>query len=129
MPRNISFALTTNQFKARTKTVTRRLRWLNAKVGDILQGVEKGMGLKPGEKVVKLGLIRIVDARREPLGRMIEDPEYGKAEAIKEGFHDLTGEQFVTMFCTNMKVDPSELVTRIEFEYLEEQTQCQRSPR
>lgn len=119
MPRNISFALTTKQFRARTKTVTRRLKWLNVKAGDVLQGVEKCQGLKQGEKVVKLGLIRVTDARREPLQRMIDDPEYGQAEASLEGFPDLTGEQFVAMFCKNMKVDPSELVTRIEYEYLE----------
>ena len=119
MARNISYALTTNQFRDRTKTVTRRLRWLKVKSGDVLQGVEKCQGIKPGEKVVKLGLIRVTDARREPLQRMIDDPEYGQSEAVKEGFPGLTGEQFVAMFCKSMKVDPSEIVTRIEYEYLE----------
>ena len=39
--RNISFMLTTQQFRNRTKTVTRRMGWWNLKPGDILMGVEK----------------------------------------------------------------------------------------
>ena len=35
--RNISFALTTPQFKARTKTVTRRKGWLMLQPGDPVQ--------------------------------------------------------------------------------------------
>ena len=48
MARNMSFALTTEQFKARTKTVTRRFGWWFLKPGDVVRGVEKAMGLKPG---------------------------------------------------------------------------------
>lgn len=58
MPRNISFALTTPQFRARTKWVTRRLGWLFLKPGDTLMGVEKGMGLKiNGETVWPIILV------------------------------------------------------------------------
>lgn len=67
MPRNMSFAMTTGQFKARTKTVTRRFGWWFLKPGDVVRGVEKAMGLKKGEKVKALSLIRIVAARPEPL--------------------------------------------------------------
>lgn len=49
--RNISFALTTPQFKSRSKDVTRRIGWWFLKPGDVVMGVEKGMGLKKGEKV------------------------------------------------------------------------------
>jgi hypothetical protein len=68
--RNISFSLTTEQFKARTKTVTRRLGWTFLEPGTVLMGCEKCMGLKPGEKIVRLGRIRVVSVRRERLVRM-----------------------------------------------------------
>lgn len=119
MPRNISFALTTQQFKDRTKTVTRRLGWINLKPGQILNGCVKCMGLKPGEKIELLGQIRVVSVRREPLSKMLHNKRYGKAEAVKEGFSDMNGERFVAMFSKNMGCPWSEMVTRIEFEYLD----------
>ena len=67
MPRHMSFSMTTAQFRARTKTVTRRFGWWFLKPGDLVMGVEKSQGLKKGEKVVRLGLIRIVSVRTEPL--------------------------------------------------------------
>lgn len=120
MPRNISFSLTTKQFRDRSKTVTRRLKWDSVKAGDILMGVEKAMGLKPGEKMVRLGLIRVTEARNEPLQLLIDDPEYGKSEAAKEGFPEMSGAEFVEMFCKHMKVGPSYAPKRIEFEYVDE---------
>jgi len=41
--RNMSFSMTTPQFKTRTKTVTRRLGWWFIQPGDLVYGVEKGM--------------------------------------------------------------------------------------
>jgi hypothetical protein len=119
MPRNISFALTTVQFRSRTKTVTRRMRWDNVKAGDVLMGVEKAMGLKKGEKMVRLGPIRVTDARSEPLQRMIDEPDYGKAEAAKEGFPQLSGAEFVEMFCRHAKCTPAYAPKRIEYVYLD----------
>jgi len=72
--KNISFMLTTAQILARTKHVTRRMGWLKLKEGELLQGVEKGQGLKPGEKIKKLAVIKTVSVRRECLGRMIVEP-------------------------------------------------------
>ena len=72
MPRNMSFAMTKPQFLNRTKTVTRRLGWGFLKPGDVVMGVEKAMGLKKGEKVRKLGLIRIVSIRSEPLSAITQ---------------------------------------------------------
>jgi hypothetical protein len=117
MPRNISFALTTEQFRNRSKTVTRRLGWKNLKPGDVLCGCVKCMGLKPGAQIERLGMIRVVSVRRERLAAM--KGFYGLIEAEKEGFPRLTGAQFVKMFCDHMKVDPETEVTRIEFEYVE----------
>lgn len=118
MPRNISFALTTPQFIARTKTVTRRLKWLNAKVGDELMGCEKCMGLGRGGQIRRLGLIRLVDVRREDLSRLIHEPEYGREECILEGFPDMSPMAFYTFFCHANGMKQNALVTRLEFEYL-----------
>lgn len=61
MPRNISFALTTDQIRDRTKTVTRRKGWKFLKAGDTLNACVKCMGLRPGEQIERLAIIRVVD--------------------------------------------------------------------
>lgn len=120
MPRNISFALTTEQIRNRTKTVTRRLGWKNLKKGEILNACVKCMGLKPGEKIERLGQIRVVSVKQEPLVRMMQS-SYGVAEAAKEGFPEMTGSEFVKMFCEHMRPlhGVATEVTRIEFEYVD----------
>lgn len=113
MPRNISFALTTPQFIARTKTVTRRFGWWNLKPGQILCGVEKAMGLKPGEKIKRLGLIEIVSTRVEPLNAIDQQ------DVIKEGFPGWTPPQFVEMLVKHYGCEPDKLINRIEYRYLD----------
>lgn len=120
MPRNISFALTTPQFLDGTKDVTRRLGWLHARAGDTLCAVKKVQGLKPGEKLDRIGALKIVDFRREPLRRMVDDLDYGFAETTREGFpegHPLHWpSEFVDWFCKSHKgCTPDTIVTRIEF--------------
>ena len=111
--RNISFSLTTAQVKDRTKTVTRRLGWNGLKPGDRLQAVEKAMGLKRGEKVVKLCIIEVVSVRQEPLN-MISDED-----VLLEGFPGKTKEWFVLFFCLHNGGGPLCPVSRIEFKYLD----------
>ncbi len=121
MARNISFALTTEQIRNRTKTVTRRVGWKFLKTGDVLNACVKCMGLRAGEQIQRLGKIRVVNVRQELLARMAAlAGDYGKTEARREGFPEMTGEEFVMMFCKHMGGSPSQTVTRIEFEYLEE---------
>lgn len=123
--RNMSFSLTTDQIRAGTKTVTRRLGWLNLKPGELVSPVLKGMGLKPGEKIQRLRApIRIVSVRRERLDRMTTEWDYGFEECANEGFADHPTRrfpfEFVAMFCATHKgCVPSTEVTRIEFEYTE----------
>lgn len=122
--RNISFMLTKDQIRARSKTVTRRLGWKTLKAGDMLRGVEKGMGLKPGEKVRPLATIRVVDVRFEPLEAIVSDPDYGFEECAKEGFGSHPTLQwpseFVQFFCkANRGCSPETVITRIEFEYVD----------
>jgi hypothetical protein len=119
MPRNISFALTTDQIRKRTKWVTRRTGWEFLQPGDVLQGVVRGMGLKKGEKVQKLSRILILRVSREPLSAMLDDYDYGKAEANLEGFPELDGEGFVKMFCMHGNCTSDTVVTRISFDYLD----------
>lgn len=117
--KNMSFALTTEQVRKQTKTVTRRLGWKNAKPGDIAQPVVKGQGIPKGGTVEKIGgPIRFVDVDRGPLERMLGDDFAASDEAKLEGFPHLTSEEFVAMFCEHNGCNPGDDVTRIEFEYL-----------
>lgn len=114
---NMSFHKTQEQFKKRTKHVTRRLGWGKIKLGVVHNGIEKGQGLKKNEKVVILGQFIPIDSRWEPLNRMTTDLEYGKKEVILEGFPEMTPFEFVEMFCKMNKCDPDQPVNRIEFKY------------
>ncbi|KKM84350.1 hypothetical protein LCGC14_1300000 [marine sediment metagenome] len=118
MPRNQSFFHTKKQYRARTKTVTRRDGWAFAKVGDIVNGCEKCQGLRKGEKIVVMGQHRYTNLRWEPLSRIIDEPEYGKAEVILEGFPDMTPDEFVSFFCGAMKCTPKKLVHRMEYVFV-----------
>lgn len=123
MPRNMSFALTTEQFRNRAKTVTRRLGWMNLKPGQILNACVKCMGLKSGEQIERLGQIRVISVRRERLLALMIDEAYGKAEAEREGFPDMDGTKFVEMFCKHMRPHNgcATVVTRIEFECIDKE--------
>ena len=122
--RNMSFALTTEQVIAGTKTVTRRLGWLNLKPGDMIQPVKKCMGLKKGETLDKLtDPLRVVSVRREKLRRMTDDVKYGFEECKREGFQEHPEyrwpSMFVEFFCaTHRGCTPNSEITRIEFERL-----------
>jgi len=112
MPRNISFAMTTKQVVAQTKDITRRFGWWFLKEGDVLNGVEKSMGLPKGEKIKRLCKIRVVSTRKEPLSAITQE------DVIREGFPDWTPEQFIQMLVDHYKIDPSKECNRIEFEYI-----------
>jgi hypothetical protein len=111
--------LTTNQIIERTKTVTRRLGWENLKPGDRLHACEKCMGLRRGEKVKRLAVIEVVRNTPERLCRMALEKDYGDKEASLEGFPELSGLQFVAMFCESMKCNSTDFVNRIEFKYVD----------
>lgn len=116
MPRNMSFSMTTDAARARTKDVTRRLGWWHLKPGDVVQQVEKAMGLKKGEQIKRIHLIRIVSAEAEPLHAF---DSHGPDECRREGFPELTPAQFVDMFCRHNRVREDVMVNRIVFEYVE----------
>ena len=113
MARNMSFALTTNKIKDKSKTVTRRFGWYFLKVGDVLNAVEKSMGLKKGEKIKKLALIRVTNVRAEQLNKIT------KADCVKEGFPNYEPEDFIEMLQDHYNgIKPDAEINRIEFEYI-----------
>ncbi len=117
--RLMSFALTTEQIRDRSKTVTRRIGWQDLKPGTLLCAVRKAQGLKKGEKVERLATIRVVNVRRESLRRMLDDDAYGRDECRREGFlHEPFSLpfKFVHWFAATHGCEISDEVTRIEFE-------------
>jgi hypothetical protein len=116
MPRNMSFSLTTDAVRERRKTVTRRVGWNFLQPGDVLNACVKCMGLKPGEKIERLALIRVVSVRAEQL-RDIRDQ--GLAEVRREGFDNMTASEFVQMFCDHSGCTTDTVINRIEFEYVD----------
>jgi hypothetical protein len=114
--RHMSFSLTTPQFLDGTKSVTRRLGWNNLRPGALVMAVEKAQGLRRGEKVRKLGVIRIVSVRRERLHQITQ------RDVVREGFSDWTCAEFIEMFCRANRCDRLAEVNRIEFEHVEEGT-------
>ena len=109
--------MTTQQVRDRSKDVTRRDGWFKLAPGTLLCAVEKGMGLKRGEKVVRLGVIRVKSNTAERLDKLITDPAYGVEEMRREGFPDLDPAEFVRRF--NARGIPNHAaVSRIEFEYV-----------
>lgn len=108
--KNISFALTTEQFIDGSKDVTRRLGWKHLKIGEVLMACRKCQGLKPGEKLEKLGPIKVLSLHHERLDAITQE------DVIREGFPLMTPAKFVEMFCKHMGCEPSTEVVRIEFE-------------
>jgi hypothetical protein len=117
----MSFSMTTEAVRNRTKTVTRRVGWSFLKPGDVLCAVEKGMGLKKGEKVVRLGLIRVVSVTHEDI---LAVKHYSQYEMIREGFPEMSPSDFYLMFLKANGWWRSHLLThpvnRIEFEYIDD---------
>lgn len=113
--RNMSFYHTRPQIEAQTKTVTRRKGWKRLRVGDRFWAIEKGQGLKKGQQVRKLCLLECVSVRDERLDAILN---YPADETAKEGFPQLTAQQFVDMFCQTMNAAPGSMLRRIAFRYV-----------
>ena len=111
--RRMSFSKTTPQMRARTKTVTRRMGWKNLKPGERFMAIEKGMGLKKGEKQVEICECECVSNRREMLVK-IDD-----ADVIREGFPGMSSLEFIGMFIQLNGCKYWSEVQRIEFKYVE----------
>ena len=120
MPKNMSFSMTIPQFIDGSKDITRRFGWWNAKEGDIYNAVEKAMGLKKGEKIKSLGLIRVISAHKEQLNALL-DEKYGSDEVRREGypFGCKTGKEFAEILAKKSGYVLESYCMRIEFERVE----------
>ncbi len=113
--RLISFAITPMQVFRCNKDVTRRNGWRHARVGQHLAGVLKAMGRKPGEKVVGIRPVVITAVSLQPL----DTKHITQDECRREGFPDLTPDEFIALYRRHMKPTADGLVTRIAFRYLD----------
>ena len=109
----MSFALTTAQIRAQTKTVTRRVGWTFLKPGTLLQPVVKCQGIPKGEHVEKIGgPIRVVRVDPVVLG------DISPQDVYREGFPQMTQREFVEFFKRHNGGLKDQIVTRIEFTYV-----------
>lgn len=110
----MSVSLTEAAVLDRSKTVTRRMGWLNLKPGDRLTLCRKVMGRRKGDPLVRIVEVEVVLVSREPL--YLITPE----DVVREGFPDMSTWEFVDFFCSTHKgCLPSSTVTRIEWRYLD----------
>lgn len=119
--RRISFNLTQPQILDQTKTVTRRLGWLNLKVGERLLGVDR----LRSKDAKKLAVVEVVSVRREPLNAITDEDVILEGNPFprpewqgQHGSVDFPAGRFIERFCSAMKCYPDTQVTRIEFRYL-----------
>lgn len=120
--RQMAFSMTTQAILQRTKTVTRRTGWADLTPGTLLRAVEKSMGLKKGEKVRRLAVLRVTSVDRERLDRLRDaDPTVVASELAAEGVDRCcdTWQDFLSKYFWPQGCHPDTVVTRIGFEYLD----------
>lgn len=109
--RNMAFSLTEQQARDRLKDITRRQAWWKLKVGTLVQQIVKGMGLKKGEKVERIHVIKILDVRAEPVEAIT------KSDVRREGFPDWSRRTFIDFYCHAHRIKPTDICNRIVFQY------------
>lgn len=124
----MSVAFTEAAVRAQTKTVTRRKGWWTDKNGryllrprDHLTLCRKVMGRKPGEPLIRIAEVEVVEVERAPL-RMVGFAGELTAEGFPEYESDriLGGmEIFWRRFFQPQGIGLDDDVTRIEWRYLE----------
>lgn len=126
----MSVAFTEDAVRARIKTVTRRKGWAYLRPGDRLTLCRKVMGRKPGEPLVRIAEVEVIDVRREPLTSLGKcacwdshewGTTYSEIEVSREGFPGMDPDEFVRRFFVDAQdIAPDAEVTRIEWTYIEE---------
>lgn len=93
--RRMSCSLTVDAVRDRTKTVTRRHvdTWTTLAAGDRLTLIEKGMGLKKGDRQVVLAEVEVVSVHVQALACIVIS-----GELKREGLGHLTADQFVDLW-------------------------------
>lgn len=121
MSHRMSCSITVEPVRARTKTETRRApaTWTTLKPGDLLTLIEKGMGLKRGERQVVLAEVTVTAIDLVRLTDITED------DVHSEGFPNMTPAEFITMWLDAHRNQPTRhdsdgevLCRRIRWEYL-----------
>lgn len=118
--RNMSFALTQNEYISRTKTVTRRDGWAFLKPGEFFMGVNKVMGFRKGERPIKFHPSLCISNIPEPLNDIIKRPfRGGRYEVVREGFPAWVGKEkeFVKLYMKANGGPEDKIIRRIEFEH------------
>jgi hypothetical protein len=115
MPRLMSVAMTEEAVRRRTKTVTRRKGWAYLRAGERITLCRKVMGRRHGEPLVRIVDVQVVSVRREPLKSITAE------EVAREGFPGMSPQEFVrTFFVVAQGIQPDDVVTRIEWVYVGE---------
>jgi hypothetical protein len=110
----MSVAFTEDAVRNRTKTVTRRKGWKFLTPGSRLTLCRKVMGRKPGEPLVRIVDVDIVDVRRERLDQI------ATADVAREGFPGMSPDEFIQRFFVDAQgIQPGDEVTRIEWAYVD----------
>ncbi len=128
MSRLMSVAMTADAVVERRKTVTRRKGWWEdkngrrlLKPGDTLTLCKKVQGRKPGDPIERLAEVEVVDIRREPLRNATRYSMETWPEVVAEGFPRMPAHEFIQRFFIDAQgIQPDDLVTRIEWRYLDE---------
>lgn len=122
----MSCSMTVEAVRDRTKTVTRRHvdTWQGLKPGDRLTLIEKGMGLKKGERQVVLAEVEVVDVRVEDIGHVWTRTDDGEPETHREGLGRMCADDFVAFWLRGhgygADADWGTQCRRIEWRYLDE---------
>ncbi len=122
----MSVAMTTDAVIERRKTVTRRKGWWVdkngrriIKPGDTLTLCRKVQGRKPGEPIERLAEVEVTHVTRHTLGALATSPA-AWLEVEREGFPGMGAEEFISRFFIEAQdMSPEDLVTRIEWRYLD----------
>ncbi|WP_459963707.1 ASCH domain-containing protein [Nocardia sp. IFM 10818] len=105
--------MTTDQVRARRKTVTRRLGWQWLQPGTELTLCPKVRGRAPGEELERIANVRVTHVDRVKLGAITAE------DVAREGFPQHSPQWFVDFFCKALPGCTADtVVTRIEFTYL-----------
>ena len=116
MPKRMSFGMAMPHFLDGSMTVTRRTGWMSTRVGDELLAVNRYWGGDEGEKQVVIGRIIVTNVRRERLNAI------DAADVAREGFPNINCSEFIYMFCRWYGCEPHNMVTRIEFRKLPDES-------
>ena len=131
----MSVAMTADAVIDRRKTVTRRKGWWLDKngrrllrVGDTLTLCRKVQGrlripMADGSvwvaPIERLAEVEVVDIRREVLGAIVWDSDYGSDEVIAEGFPGMDPFEFYDRYFLGAQgIGITDVVTRIQYRYV-----------